>query len=85
VAEGGLLMDVLLERVAGLDAGKEIVVVCVRSHGQGGRRVSETRHRLVHVETALAELDATSEAHARFSRVRGSAHLVPAPQSDIAG
>jgi transposase len=36
-------MDVLVERVAGLDVGKEIVVVCVRIPGQGGRRVSETR------------------------------------------
>jgi transposase len=36
-------MDVLVERVAGLDIGKEIVVVCVRTPGQGGRRVSETR------------------------------------------
>jgi transposase len=36
-------MDVLVERVAGLDVGKEIVVVCVRTPGQGGRRVSETR------------------------------------------
>jgi hypothetical protein len=35
-------MDVLVERVAGLDVGKEIVVVCVRTPGQGGRRVSET-------------------------------------------
>jgi hypothetical protein len=36
-------MDVLVERVAGLDVGKEIVVVCVRTPGPGGRRVSETR------------------------------------------
>ncbi len=36
-------MDVLVERVAGLDVGKEIVVVCVRTPGEGGRRVSETR------------------------------------------
>ena len=36
-------MDVLVERVAGLDIGKKIVVVCVRTPGVGGKRVSETR------------------------------------------
>lgn len=36
-------MDVLVERVAGLDIGKKIVVVCVRAPGAGGKRVSETR------------------------------------------
>jgi hypothetical protein len=36
-------MDVLVERVAGLDVGKQVVVVCVRTPGPGGRRVSETR------------------------------------------
>ena len=36
-------MDVLVERVAGLDVGKEVVVVCVRTPGEGGRRASETR------------------------------------------
>jgi prevent-host-death family protein len=36
-------MDVLVERVAGLDVGKAIVVVCVRTPGEGGRRASETR------------------------------------------
>jgi hypothetical protein len=36
-------MDVLVERVAGLDVGKDVVVVCVRTPGDGGRRVSETR------------------------------------------
>ena len=36
-------MDVLVERVAGLDVGKAIVVVCVRTPGPDGRRVSETR------------------------------------------
>jgi len=36
-------VDVLVERVGGLDVGKEIVVVCVRTPGDGGRRVSETR------------------------------------------
>ena len=36
-------MDVLVERVAGLDIGKKIVVVCVRTPGPGGRRVAETR------------------------------------------
>jgi len=28
-------MDVLVERVAGLDVGKEVVVVCVRTPGEG--------------------------------------------------
>ena len=36
-------MDVLVERVAGLDVGKAIVVVCVRTPGPDGRRVAETR------------------------------------------
>lgn len=36
-------MDVLVERVAGLDIGKKIVVVCVRTPGRRGRRVAETR------------------------------------------
>lgn len=36
-------VDVLVERVAGLDIGKKIVVVCVRTPGVGGKRVSETR------------------------------------------
>jgi transposase len=36
-------MDVLFERVAGLDIGKAIVVVCVRTPGPGGARVSEVR------------------------------------------
>ena len=36
-------MDVLVERVAGLDVGKKIVVVCMRTPGPGGRRLSETR------------------------------------------
>jgi len=35
-------MDVLVERVAGLDVGKAVVVVCVRTPGPDGRRVSET-------------------------------------------
>lgn len=38
-----LRMDVLVERVAGLDVGKAVGVVCVRTPGPGGRRVSETR------------------------------------------
>ena len=36
-------MDVMVERVAGLDIGKAIVVVCVRIPGPDGRRVAETR------------------------------------------
>ena len=36
-------MEVLFERVAGLDIGKESLTVCVRTPGSGGRRVSETR------------------------------------------
>ena len=39
-----LVMEVLFERVAGLDVGKESVVVCVRTPAaQAGRRRSETR------------------------------------------
>lgn len=36
-------MDVVVERVAGLDIGKASVTVCVRVPGPGARRVSETR------------------------------------------
>jgi transposase len=36
-------MDVMVDRVAGLDIGKAIVVVCVRTPGPGGRRDSQTR------------------------------------------
>jgi predicted metallopeptidase len=47
-------MDVVFDRVAGLDFGKKLVVVCVRTPGPKGRRVSQirtfptmTRHVLV--------------------------------------
>ncbi len=36
-------MDVLYERVAGLDIGKKSVAVCVRTPGPGGQRASEVR------------------------------------------
>jgi len=36
-------MEVMYERVAGLDVGKDSVTVCVRTPGQRGRRRSETR------------------------------------------
>ena len=36
-------MEVMFERVAGLDVGKATVTVCVRMPGQRGRRRSETR------------------------------------------
>ena len=36
-------MEVLFERVAGLDVGKESVTVCVRTPGSAGRRTSQTR------------------------------------------
>ena len=36
-------MDVLVERVAGLDVGKDVGGVRARARGAGGRRVSETR------------------------------------------
>ncbi len=36
-------MEVLFERVAGLDVGKAAVTVCVRTPGSGGRRASEVR------------------------------------------
>ncbi len=36
-------MEVLFERVAGLDIGKGSVTVCVRTPGAGGRRRGETR------------------------------------------
>jgi transposase len=36
-------MDVLFDRVAGLDVGKTSVTVCVRTPGPDGRRCAETR------------------------------------------
>ncbi|HZH22657.1 MAG TPA: hypothetical protein VEZ18_20935 [Geodermatophilus sp.] len=36
-------MEVLFERVAGLDIGKNSLTVCRRTPGAGGRRISETR------------------------------------------
>ena len=36
-------MDVLFDRVAGLDVGKASVTVCVRTPGDGGRRRGEVR------------------------------------------
>ena len=36
-------MEVLFERVAGLDIGKASLTVCVRTPGPGGRRDSKTR------------------------------------------
>jgi transposase len=36
-------VELLFERVAGLDVGKATVTVCVRTPGQGGRRLSEVR------------------------------------------
>jgi transposase len=38
-----VVVEVLFERVAGLDVGKDTLTVCVRIPGPGGRRVSETR------------------------------------------
>src|SRR3954471_15568247 len=42
-AEEGSQVEVLFERVAGLDVGKAAVTVCVRTPGPKGRRVSEVR------------------------------------------
>jgi transposase len=36
-------MDVVFDRVAGLDIGKKSVVVCVRTPGERGRRASQIR------------------------------------------
>jgi transposase len=41
--EEWILMEVLFDRVAGLDVGKASVTVCVRTPGPGGRRASEVR------------------------------------------
>lgn len=42
--KGAIVVEVLFERVAGLDVGKESVTVCVRTPGsRPGRRQSETR------------------------------------------
>jgi hypothetical protein len=43
VARREFTVDVLVERLAGLDVGKAMVVVCVRTPGPGGQRVSEVR------------------------------------------
>src|SRR5215208_999451 len=39
----GGLMEVMFDRVAGLDVGKETLTVCVRTPGPKGRRHSQTR------------------------------------------
>ncbi|WP_409333260.1 hypothetical protein [Trujillonella humicola] len=36
-------MELLFDRVAGLDIGKATLTVCVRTPGPNGRRVSEVR------------------------------------------
>ena len=36
-------MEVMFDRVAGLDVGKETVTVCLRTPGRRGGRRSETR------------------------------------------
>ncbi len=36
-------MEVMFDRVAGLDVGKETVTVCLRTPGPRGRRHAETR------------------------------------------
>jgi transposase len=36
-------MEVMFERIAGLDVGKESVTVCLRTPGPKGRRRAETR------------------------------------------
>jgi len=36
-------MDVVFDRVAGLDIGKASVTVCVRTPGEGGKREVQTR------------------------------------------
>jgi len=41
--KGVVTVEVLFERVAGLDIGKAMVTVCLRVPGPGGRRVAETR------------------------------------------
>ena len=46
-------MDVLHERVAGLDVHKKVVVACVRRPGSGRQRASETRE----FETYVGDLE----------------------------
>jgi len=41
--KGMVGMEVMFDRVAGLDVGKDGVTVCVRTPGKGGRRHGETR------------------------------------------
>ncbi|HEY6688975.1 MAG TPA: hypothetical protein VI094_22515, partial [Propionibacteriaceae bacterium] len=41
--EGRDVMQVMFDRVAGLDVGKETVTVCLRTPGPKGRRHAETR------------------------------------------
>jgi hypothetical protein len=43
VREEVVTVEVLFERVAGLDIGKNSLTVCRRTPGAGGRRISETR------------------------------------------
>lgn len=50
-------MDIIVERCAGLDVGKDEVVACVRAPGQGNRRRQEIRTFL----TFSAQLDALAD------------------------
>ncbi|WP_404498117.1 transposase [Arthrobacter sp. GAS37] len=72
-------MDVMFERVAGLDIGKKSVTVCVRTPGPGGGRHGETRtfrtmtrslelmrDWLVGQSVTLAAMESTSTYWKRF-------------------
>ena len=71
-------MEVLFERVAGVDVGKASVTVCVRTPGPRGRRVSEVRtfstmtRSLAVMRDWLVERGVTIAAiELRFPRDRG--------------
>jgi len=53
----GVVMDVVVERCAGVDVGKAEVTACVRTPAEGGRRRKETRTS----STFMAELEAMAD------------------------
>jgi transposase len=53
-SEGGAIVDVVVQRCAGVDIGKDEVVACVRAPGAGGGRAKSTRT----FRTFVADLEA---------------------------
>src|SRR3712207_7801400 len=56
VREEVVAVEVLFERVAGLDIGKNSLTVCRRTPGAGGRRVSETDRKSTRLNSSHANI-----------------------------